>query len=104
MNIYQGNTYKLPIKLSMSGKTIIADDVKKVEFAFGDVIKTYPEDATFENDTFFVPLTQEDTFSLDPKGKALQYQVRVLFQNDSVKCTGQKPMSVMAAISKDVLK
>lgn len=103
MVIYQGNTYKLPIKLKISGKSIVADDVKKVEFAFGDVIKTYPEQATFKDETFIVPLTQEDTFSLDETEKAF-YQVRVYFNDTSVKCTVPKKIEVKSSVSKAVFK
>lgn len=101
MVIYQGNTYKLPIKLSINGKIIAAEDVKKVEFAIGEVVKTYPDQATHNGENFICPLTQEDTFSLK-KGKT-DFQVRVQFSDESVKCTGTRAVTVCEAISKAVL-
>lgn len=103
MIIYQGNTYKLPFKLKINGQPVVADDVKMVEFAFGEVIKTYPEHATFDNETFTVPLTQEDTFSLPSKEK-LYYQARVFFNDESVKGTTPKEFKVQPSVSKAVLK
>lgn len=103
MIIYQGNTYNLPIKLKFGGKTVVADDVKKVEFAFGGIIKTYPEQATFNDEVFTVPLTQEDTFSFDEKEKQY-YQVRVYFNDGSVKGSTPKVFEVQPSVSKAVLK
>lgn len=102
MKIYQGSTYKLPIKIKRGGKIITDADVKKVELAIGGVIKTYPDDATFEGEQFIFPLSQEDTFKMTAKGSA-QYQARVVFNDDSVKPTEVKSLGVIASISKEVL-
>ena len=106
MVIYQGSTYKLPIKILIGGKVITDKDVKGVEFAFGEVkkpcvIKTYPEQATFDGDKFLCPLTQEDTFLLDPK--KTKFQIRVKFNDGSVKPTGAQAVTVVDAISNEVL-
>lgn len=103
MIIYQGNTYMLPFKLKINGQPIIADDVKMVEFAFGEVIKTYPEHATFGEEVFIVPLTQEETFSFSAKEKNY-FQVRVFFNDESVKGTKTKAFEVQPSVSKVVLK
>lgn len=103
MIIYQGNTYKLPFELKIKGQPIVADDVKMVEFAFGGVIKTYPEQATYKDGVFTVPLTQEETFSFDDKEKQ-KYQVRVYFNDGSVKGTTPKAFDVQPSVSKAVLK
>lgn len=107
MVIYQGNTYNLPIRLKIKEQIIVADDVKGIEFAFGEVkkpcvIKTYPEQATFDGDKFLCPLTQEDTFLLDPK--KTKFQIRVKFNDGSVKSTGTQAVNVVDAISNEVLK
>lgn len=102
MKFYQGNTYKLPIKLTMNGTLITADMVKTVEFMLGDVRKTYPEDATFDTDSFIVYLSQEDTFKLC--GISVSCQSRVLFNDGSCKGTGKTLKPVGESISKVVLE
>lgn len=103
MIIHQGSTYKIPFNLKFNGKVLTADEVKQVEFAFGEVIKNYPEHATFDGEHFVCPLTQEDTFALDAK-KTNEYQVRVMFNDGSVKPTAAKQLSVIKSVSKEVLK
>lgn len=103
MLIYKGNTYKLPIKLKIREQLIYADDVKAVEFSFGNIIKKYPDNVTFEGETFIVPLTQDDTFSLDETSNT-NYQARVFFNDESVKCTDQLKIDIRPSISKVVLK
>ena len=100
MVIYQGNTYNLPLKLTMKGAAIVDTDVKTVEFSLGELVKTYPEQATFDGEKFILPLTQEETFALQ---KDTSFQIRVHFVDDSVKCTGQRAVKVMPSISKAVL-
>ena len=47
----QGNTYSLAIELhDDTGSVIDIDLVDRVEFVFGPVRKTYPEDAKFDRD------------------------------------------------------
>ena len=98
MIIYQGNTYKLPFKLTFNGQSITAEDVKKVEFSAGELRKG----GTFEDGYIVIELSQEDTFTLQPKDR--EYQIRVYFKDNSVKCTGKQPLSVCESISKEVLK
>ena len=98
MIIYQGNTYKLPFKLTINGQTITAEDVKKVEFSIGELRKA----GTFENGYAVFELTQEDTFSLLPQDST--YQIRVCFNDGSVKNTGDIQVTVKESKSKDVLQ
>lgn len=101
MFLYQGNTYKLPVKLTINGETVTNKDVKKVEFSLGKVVKTYPENVEFKDEAFEVYLSQEETFSLEGIPAC---QVRVLFNDDSVKCTAINRISIMECISKVVLE
>ncbi len=104
LTITQGNTESPVFKLNIKGEPVIASEVKKVEFSFGSeaVVKTYPNDgATFEKEAFCVHLTQQDTFKLST-GKS-RYQIRVYFNDDTVKATPQLPMVVNPSISKAVL-
>jgi hypothetical protein len=101
MILYQGNTYKLPVKLTMSEKAVTKQDVKNVEFSLGKVIKNYPENVTFEDDAFVVYLSQDETLKLEGVPAC---QVRVLFNDGSVKCTDVVRISVRESISKVVLE
>lgn len=100
MNLMQGNTYRLPIKLKMCGRYLSADEVLRVEFTLGKVVKHYPEEVTYEDGRFILPLSQEDTFAL---GGLTKYQVRVLFADGSVKSSKVLKDNVSIAISKEVL-
>jgi hypothetical protein len=101
MDIVKGNTYSLSIQLiNDSNQIITASDVYKVEFCFGTVKKYYPDTATFDTDHFNVPLTQEETFSLDRTAK---HQIRVLFKDGSVKASEIVIDNIMDSLSKEVL-
>ena len=103
--LYAGNTYKLPIQLSKDQAPILSTDVKAVEFSIGTIVKKYPEDVTYDQDSkaFIVSLTQEDTIALCTK-KQMFFQARILFNDDSVKCTARDTIEIMESVSKEVLK
>jgi hypothetical protein len=86
----------------MGGNIITNNDIKTIEFSFGDVRKYYPKDVTFDNSYFIVSLSQKDTFSLSTR-KVCNYQARVLFNDGSVKGTTPTEFSVIASESKEVL-
>jgi hypothetical protein len=98
----QGNTYNLPIRLKLQGTPLHSKDVKRVEFAFGKIIKMYPEQVKFVQDAFIVPFTQEETFSFNPD-KNLKYQARIVFPDGSVKSTPPYPIKINESVSKEVL-
>lgn len=101
MILYQGNTYRIPLRLTVKGTPITDTKVKKVEFAIGEVIKTYPDQITYENDKFFVFLSQEDTFSLEGQENC---QIRVMFIDGTVKCADVETAIIKRSVSKEVLK
>lgn len=99
----QGNTYSLAIELQdEAGSVIDIDLVDRVEFVFGPVRKTYPEDAKFDRDLgqFIVALTQQDTFMLD---HVVVCQARIKFKDGTVVGTGITREAVYESISKEVL-
>ena len=97
----QGNTYSLAIELQdETGSVIDIDLVDRVEFVFGSVRKTYPEDAKFDRDQFIVGLTQLDTFKLD---HVVACQARIKFKDESVTGTAITREAVYESISKEVL-
>ena len=65
---------------------INADDVEAVEFCVGDALrKLYPEDVSYEpgNNTFYLPLTQQETFAFPANG-SVALDVRVKFTGGDV--------------------
>lgn len=101
MIIYQGNTYNIPVKLIFNGETVTSENVKTVEFAIKDQSVTYPENATYKDEYFTFTLSQENTFAL-PQGIA-EYQLRIKFNDGSVKCTEKGRIEVRGSVSKEVL-
>lgn len=84
--IKQGDAYALPIQIRLNGELINADDVETVEFCLGDDIrKLYPDDVTYEpgDNTFYLPLTQDDTFSFPANG-SVTIDIRVKFTGGDV--------------------
>jgi len=85
--LYQGATYKLPIKLNIDGQTVTEKDVARVDFIFGTLIKSYPQNAdciTCEDGVFTVSLTCKDTAQI-PAPKQWHLQAKVTFNDGSVK-------------------
>lgn len=84
--IKQGDAYALPIQIRLNGELINADDVETVEFALGeDIRKLYPGDVSYEagDNTFYLPLTQSDTFSFPANG-SVSLDIRVKFTGGDV--------------------
>lgn len=104
MLLMQGNTYNLPITLKLDKEALNSENVKVVEVTFdtgGHIVrKTYPDEMTFENGVFVMPLSQSDTLALQGK---CRYQVRVLFHDGSVKSSEIEFGTVKNCISKVVL-
>ena len=100
--IYQGCTYNLPVQVKIAGQAVTNKDVKLIEFTLGEVVKKYPNDATFDGEKFIISLTQEDTFKLSAEGPTL-CQIRVKFNDDSVKPSKPQPKAIGPSISKEVL-
>lgn len=101
MNLMQGNTYRMPIKLIMRGVALSPEDVSLIEFTLGKIVKRYPDEIFYENGSFVLPLSQKETFILDG---VIQYQARVLFADgETVKSTRVMKGNVRASISKEVL-
>ena len=86
IKIKQGDAYAVPIQVRLNGELINADDVEAVEFCVGDALrKLYPEDVSYEpgNNTFYLPLTQQETFAFPANG-SVALDVRVKFTGGDV--------------------
>ena len=85
--LYQGASYKLPIEVKIGETTITDTDVSKVEFLFGNVLKTYPDNGvTYKDSKFIVDLTSNDTASI-PSGVEKHLQANVHLKSGDYKPT-----------------
>ena len=76
--------------------------VDLVEFSFGHLIKYYPtdENVRYDNGSFFVRLTQEETQNFE---NSVTVQVRVKFSNSDIPLSNKKIMPVNSSLSKAVM-
>ncbi len=84
--IKQGDAYALPIQIRLNGELIGVEDVEAAEFCLGDGLrKLYPGDVSYEagDNTFYLPLTQADTFSFPANG-SVTLDIRVKFTGGDV--------------------
>ena len=84
--IKQGDAYALPIQIRLNGELIGVEDVEAAEFCLGDGLrKLYPGDVSYEagDNTFYLPLTQSDTFSFPANG-SVSLDIRVKFTGGDV--------------------
>ena len=84
--IKQGDAYALPIQIRLNGELIGVEDVEAAEFCLGDGLrKLYPGDVSYEagDNTFYLPLTQSDTFSFPANG-SVSLDIRVKFVGGNV--------------------
>ena len=83
--IKQGDSYKLPLKLTIGGELIAIQDIQTVEVYVGNIRKTYPGDVEYNagDQMFYIPLTQDETFSLEANS-GVSVDVRVKFTGGDV--------------------
>jgi len=108
--IKQGDAYAIPISITVNNERITAsnlDMIDKVEFMVGDTVrKVYPDDVAFDNanSIFAVPVTQEETFSMED-GDTISIDVRVAFANsdDVIGTRTMKKAKIVDALSEAVI-
>lgn len=109
MIFQKGNNYELEIPLTLDNDELDINNVELVEFMFNDIRKIYGEyeenktgDVTYDTTKkcFIVPLTQQETFSLN---NMIEYQARVKFTDDKVMATDIYRGYIKESISKEVL-
>ena len=89
------------IAVKVDGKPLDISKVDLVEFSFGNLIKMYPSvDVSFEEGSFFVHLTQEETQAFDD---SITVQIRVKFINGNVVLSNRRTMTVKEALSKEII-
>ena len=103
--IKQGDSYYLPVDITLDNDALDLSLVECVEFCLDNIRKTYPDKVSYDADTetFRLPLTQRETFALKT-GRAAVLDVRIKFRNGDV-IGLPKPLSVdvARAISGEVL-
>lgn len=83
----QGCTYKPKLKISIKDeeKILTNEDIKKVDFLFGNVMKTYPsEDVQYKDEYYVINLSSKDTLSI-PAGREYNIEVIVTFRQGEKK-------------------
>lgn len=102
MEIMQGDAYRIPLHVMLSGESVAPDNIVKLEATIGGISKLFPDDITYdeERDRYMMPLTQEDTFTL--KGTA-KFQTRVQIVGGDVIGKKLEDVTIIPSISKRVL-
>ena len=101
MDMRQGDAYTLAVTLTDENGTALApEDVSKVEISIGNITKQYPDEVTYDDGAFLMPITETDSHSM--RG-ILPSQVRVLFPSGEVSSAALGFMYVAASVSKSIL-
>ena len=99
----QGDSYRLPIQVTMNGEVVTLNMVEDVEVMLGGIRKTLGDGSVSYDDAqeaYLVSLSQEDTFRL--RGGA-NVQVRVKFLSGDVLGVDLGYVDVISSASKVVL-
>lgn len=98
----QNTNLEHEITIKADGQPIDIEQVELVEFSFGGLVKYYPtdENVRYDNGSFFVRLTQEETQNFE---SSVTVQVRVKFTNNDIPLSNKKIMPVNSSLSKAVL-
>lgn len=96
--VMQGDAYGL--LLYGSGFSVSA--VAEIEFAIGNLIKSYPGEVTYdtEQECFVFPLTQQETFAMENRVEA---QARVKLSSGEVIGTRIGSIDIQKSITRTVL-
>lgn len=100
MTIMQGDSCKIPFVIYTDDILVTDQLVEKVEFTIGTIAKEYPGDAEYADGEFKVPLTQEDTLSVQGKQPV---QVRVKLSSGDVYGVKLDPIEFEDSMSRVVL-
>ena len=82
----QGCTYNPRIKILVDGKVPTENDVSKINFRFGNLIKSFPdsEDIKIVNDFFVVRLRSRETLNMAPCCDN-QIEINIIFPKGETK-------------------
>lgn len=101
ISIVQGDEMRLPITLKLNDNVVSPSDIASLRVTIGNILKTYPGDITIADNSFVLPLTQEETFRL-PAGLIVMV-VRPKFADGSIRgWTAKTVIDVCASIDREV--
>ena len=101
--IMQGDSYKVPVKLTVNNEVLDTSKIEDVEVYLGNLRKSLKENTIVydeQNQKYLVMLEQEDTFKLSG---ILQIIVRVKFNGGNVVGKNAGAAKVTATPSREVL-
>lgn len=100
MALLQGSSYYLPIKITdQEGRVVTGEIVQKNTFTIGNITKEGTYNA--ETEMWEVPLSEEETFSLN--NEIVDWQARFLFVDGTTDGTKPKGEYVYASVNKVLL-
>ena len=107
MNLLQGNTYNLELSLYSNNDVIVpVEKINQVQVILGNIEKFYKAngngDVVYKDGVFIIPLSQEETFSLEQD--SFTWEARVLFNDGQVDGTGKQKGSISFSKTRKVLK
>ena len=89
LEIRQGDQGMVPVKCWMNGEVLDIGDIDGAEFTIGHALRfTWPETVAWEEGTFYLPLTQEETFRMRPG--LIPVEGRLRFRDDRLWVIGSK--------------
>ena len=89
------------VAVTVDGEPLDLSKVDLVEFSFDEMIKMYPsKDVSFDNGSFFVHLTQEETQAF---GDNVTVQIRIKFMNGNIVLSNRRTVPVNEALSKEII-
>lgn len=102
--IKQGDSYNIKIEIKNGGLPLDMESVELVEIFLGGLIKTYPEDVQYDEESgqFLFPLEQTESHMFKP-GKTVTLDIRVKFKSGDVVGIEPQRIDVIKSMSKDVL-
>ena len=102
MAIMQGDSYSLSFTLKdSSGAYVTPQDVTTLELTIGNVTKYYPDEITFNDNTWYFPISQAETFGLNASPQ--DAQIRVKLRNNIIIGVDIGKINIIESISKEVI-
>lgn len=102
MNFFQGDQYSIMFQILTCQSPLDLTDVATIEFSLGDMVKSYPIEVEYDEDThaFLFPVTQAETFKLDGY---VDYQARIKYNNGNVYGTPINKIMINNSISSNII-
>lgn len=99
----QGDAYNLGFRIrNNAGSPVTPGDVRDVEIAIGNIVKTYRKaELSYVDGLWMFPLSQEETFGCWPS--SLRAQVRVVWSSGVVEGKPVYGIRIHESLSKEVL-